>query len=96
MGKWLANLLSLQITSICILQVENNAMEDVHALSMIFLDYSEDGQDEDEEDEDDIRIGHKLDSVATISRLRVQSLNSSKFHIPLCKMLAMPMVRPTL
>jgi hypothetical protein len=70
------------------------------------MDNSEEGQDEDEEglgdrdpyegDEDDIRTRQKLNSVATISRLRVQPLSSSRFHIPLCRMLAMPMVRPTL
>ena len=88
------------------LQVENNAMEDVGALSLFSLDYSEECQDEDEEgrpekdayegDEDDIRTRHKLNSVSTISQLRVQPLSSSRFPIPLCRMLAMPMVRPTL
>jgi hypothetical protein len=81
-------------------------MEDVAALSLFSLDYSEDGHDEDEEmldeqdpfegDEDAIRTRHKLNAVATISRLRVQPLSSSRFHIPLCRLLAMPMVRPTL
>ena len=81
-------------------------MEDSTALSLFQIDCSEDGRDEDEEglaerdpyegDEDAIRTRHKLDSVATISRLRVQPLSSSRFNIPLCRMLAMPMVRPTL
>jgi hypothetical protein len=31
------------------LQVENNAMEDIPALSLFSLDYSEEGKDEDEE-----------------------------------------------
>jgi hypothetical protein len=85
------------------LQVENNAIEDVPALSLFFLDYSEEGHDEDEEmleeqdpyegDEDSIRTRHKHNSVATISRLRVQPFSSSRFHIPLCRLLAMPMVR---
>jgi len=91
----------------------NNAMDDVHAVSLFSLEYSEEGQeglgDRDEEDEDrlgdrdpyegdedDVRSRHKLDSVATISRLRVQPLSSSRFPIPLCRMLAMPIVRPTL
>ena len=97
---------SPRLTSIYILQVENNAMEDVPTLSLFSLDYSEEGQDDDEEgfgdrdpyegDEDDIRTRQKLNSVATISRLRVQPLSSSRFPIPLCRMLAMPMVRPTL
>ena len=86
-----------------IVQVEINAMEDVHVVS---LDNSEEGHDEDEEgtgdrdpyegDEDDIRTRHKLNCVSAIARLRFQPLSSSRFNIPLCRMLAMPMVRPTL
>ena len=81
-------------------------MDDVQDVSHVSLDTSEEGQDEDEEgicdrdpyegDEDDIRTRQKLNCVATISRLRVQPLSSSRFDIPLCRMLAMPMVRPTL
>ena len=88
------------------LQVENKAMEEEGVVSLFSLDYLEDCQDEDEEgpaegdafegDEDDIRTRQKLNSVATISQLRVQPLSSSRFPIPLCRMLAMPMVRPTL
>ena len=80
-------------------------MQDVPAMDVSF-DNSEEVQDEDEDmleerdtyegDEDDIRSRQKLNSVATISRLRVQPLSSSRFNIPLCRMLAMPMVRPTL
>jgi hypothetical protein len=47
-------------------------------------------------DEDEIRTRQKLNSVATISSLRVQPSSSTRFSIPLCRMLAMPMVRPTL
>ena len=89
-----------------LLQVENNDMEDVADLSLFSLDCSEQVQDEDEEmfeehdpyegDEDSIRNRHKLNAVTTISRLRVQPFSSSRLHIPLCKLLAMPMVRPTL
>ena len=81
-------------------------MDDGPSLSLFSLDYSEDGQDEDEDglgdrdpyegDEDDIRTRHKLNSVATISQLRFQPISSSRFNIPLCRMMAMPMVRPTL
>ena len=48
------------------------------------------------EDEDEIRTQQKLNSVSTISSLRFQPTTSSRFNIPLCRMLAMPMVRPTL
>ena len=47
-------------------------------------------------DEDEIRIRQKLNLVSTITSLRFQPINSSRFSIPLCRMLAMPMVRPTL
>ena len=46
--------------------------------------------------EDEIRTRHKLNSVATITNLRFQPINSSRFFIPLCRMVAMPMLRPTL
>jgi hypothetical protein len=47
-------------------------------------------------DEDEIRTRQKLNSVSTITSLRFQPITSSRFCIPLCRMLAMPMVRPTL
>jgi hypothetical protein len=47
-------------------------------------------------DEDEIRTRQKLNSVSTITSLRFQPVSSSRFCIPLCRMLAMPMVRPTL
>ena len=47
-------------------------------------------------DEDEIRTRQKLNSVSTITSLRFQPVTSSRFSIPLCRMLAMPMVRPTL
>ena len=47
-------------------------------------------------DEDEIRGQQKLNSVATISSLRMKPSNTSRFTIPLCRMVAMPVVRPTL
>ena len=47
-------------------------------------------------DEDEIRGRQKLNSVATISSLRLKPSSSSRFFIPLCRMIAMPVVRPTL
>ena len=47
-------------------------------------------------DEDDIRTRQKLNSVSTIANLRFQPFSLSRFFIPLCRMVAMPMVRPTL
>jgi len=70
------------------------------------VDMDDDGADEEEEspneddhsglDEDEMRTRQKLNSVATISSLRFQPTSLSRFPIPLCRMLPMPMVRPTL
>lgn len=49
-----------------------------------------------EGDEDAIRGRQKLNSVATLSTLRMQPISLTRFSIPLCRMLPMPMVRPTL
>jgi hypothetical protein len=63
------------------------------------------GEDQDEslndddqfgDDEDEIRTRQKLNSVATISSLRFQPSTVSRFSIPLCRLVAMPLVRPTL
>ncbi|KAG0571755.1 hypothetical protein KC19_VG039600 [Ceratodon purpureus] len=66
------------------------------------IDFDGDGDEEAPEDEhlrldeDAIRIRQKLNSVATIASLRFQPLSCSRFSIPLCRMLPMPMVKPTL
>jgi hypothetical protein len=46
--------------------------------------------------EDVIRSRQKLNAVATIANLRFQPVHISRHHIPLCRMVVMPMVRPTL
>ena len=45
-------------------------------------------------DEDEIRSRKRLNSVATISSLRLKPFSASQFDIPLYRMQAMPMVRP--
>jgi len=47
-------------------------------------------------DEDALRTYHKVDSVKTIASLRMKPDNLFRLQIPLCQMVAMPMVRPTL
>lgn len=47
-------------------------------------------------DVDAFRGRQKLNSVATLSSLRMKPSSVSRFFIPLCRMVAMPMVRPTL
>ena len=63
------------------------------------------GEDQDEslnddepfgDDEDEIRTRQKLTPLATISNLRFQPISVSRFSIPLCRLVAMPLVRPTL
>lgn len=54
-----------------------------------------DGDLEDlEGDEDVIRGRQKLHFVATITSLQMKPASVSRFFIPLCQMVSMPMVRP--
>jgi len=46
--------------------------------------------------EDDIRRSQKLDTVSILHDLRLTSTDSSRMRILLCRLVPMPMVRPTL
>jgi hypothetical protein len=46
--------------------------------------------------EDDIRRAQKMNTVAALAALRLQPANISRHMIPLCRLVVMPMVRPTL
>ena len=46
--------------------------------------------------EDDIRQAQKMDTVATLQSLRLFPNELSRMQIPLCRLVPMPMVRPTL
>ena len=46
--------------------------------------------------EDDIRRAHKMDTVATLQSFRLFPNELSRMRIPLCRLVPMPMVRPTL
>ena len=46
--------------------------------------------------EDDIRRAQKMDTVATLRSLRLFPNELSRMWIPLCRLVPMPMVRPTL
>jgi hypothetical protein len=53
----------------------------------------------DEEDElstDQIRVSRKVNSIATIEALRLKPSSLSRMMVPLCRMVAMPIVQPTL
>jgi hypothetical protein len=67
------------------------------------IDAEEDDDDESvgvaEEDElstDQIRATKKVNSIATIEALRLKPSSLSRMRVPLCRMVAMPIVRPTL
>lgn len=46
--------------------------------------------------EDDIMMSQKLDTVSILYGLRLTSTNASRMRIPLCRLVPMPIVRPTL
>ena len=46
--------------------------------------------------EDELRRLQKVDSIQVIESMRISPKNASRFDIPLCRMLYMPLVRPTL
>ena len=46
--------------------------------------------------EDELRQLQKVDSIQVIESMRISSKDVSRFDIPLCRMLYMPLVRPTL
>lgn len=46
--------------------------------------------------EDDFRKAQKVNSVATISGLRLKPHSISRLRIPLCRLVVMPMIRPAL
>jgi hypothetical protein len=46
--------------------------------------------------EDELREMQKVNSIQCIQHMRISPLEESRFHIPLCQMVYMPLVRPTL
>ena len=70
-------------------EVEGVAMEE-DAMADILVDEDKDLM------EDDLREYHMVDSVNTIAFLTMKPTNLFRLQIPLCRMVPMPMVRPTL
>jgi hypothetical protein len=62
------------------------------------MDVSEDEHDEAlaKLNEDELRVLQKVDSIQCIEGLRIPPKEASRFDIPLCWMVYMPVVRPTL
>jgi hypothetical protein len=46
--------------------------------------------------EDELREIQKVNSIQYIQRMRISPMEESRFHIPLCRMVYMPLVHPTL
>ena len=63
---------------------------------------NEDVSDEDQDEallnlnEDELREVHKANSIQCIEGMRILPKEESRFYIPLCRMIYMPLVRPTL
>jgi hypothetical protein len=78
------------------------AHEDVGNDAQPSIEAMEDAQESpgvDEEDElsaDQIRVSRKVNSIATIEALRLKPSSLSRMMVPLCRMVAMPIVRLTL
>ena len=62
------------------------------------VEVSDDEQDEAllKLNEDELRLLQKVDSIQVIESMRISPKDASRFDIPLCRMLYMPLVRPTL
>jgi hypothetical protein len=62
------------------------------------MDVSEDEQDEAllKLNEDELRILQNVDSIQCIEGMRIHPKEASRFDIPLCRMVYMPVVHPTL
>jgi hypothetical protein len=78
------------------------AHEDVGDDAHLSIEAIEDAQESpgvDEEDEllaDQIRVSRKVNSIATIEALRLKPSSFSRMMVPLYRMVAMPIARPTL
>ena len=70
-------------------EVEGDAMEEAAMAELLV------GEEKDLM-EDDLREYHRVDSVNTIASLRMKPAHLFQLQIPLCRMVPMPMVRPTL
>jgi hypothetical protein len=78
------------------------AHEDVGDDAQPSIEAMEDAQEspgidvEDELSANQIRVSRKVNSIATIEALRLKPSSLSRMMVPLCRMVAMPIVRPTL
>ena len=68
------------------------------SMEQALAEVSDDEQDEAllKLNEDELRRLQKVDSIQVIESLWISPKDASRFDIPLCRMLYMPLVRPTL
>jgi hypothetical protein len=69
-----------------------------NSLEQVPMEVSDDEQDEAllKLNEDELRELQKVDSIQVIEGMRISPKDASRFDIPLCRMVYMPLVRPTL
>jgi hypothetical protein len=101
---------SLVLTILCLVKIVDSQLpipdDDSDEVETPQPAISEDGDDEDDdsplvqtvhgENEDDIRRSQRINTVAALAELRLQPIQISRHMIPLCRLVVMPMVRPTL
>ena len=68
------------------------------SMEQAFVEVSDDEQDEAllMLNEDELRRLQRVDSIQVIESMQISSKDASRFDIPLCRMLYMPLVQPTL
>lgn len=60
------------------------------------VDHDSDAAEECQGNEDDLRFKQKVNSIDCIEDMRILPKAESRFFIPLCRMIPMPIVRPSL
>ena len=80
------------------LQRPGKATLELRSLDQVPIDISDEEKDEAllKLNEDELRILQKVDSIQVIEGMRIFPKDASRFDILLCKMVYMPLVRPTL
>ena len=80
------------------LQKHGKATLQLKSPDQVPMDISDEEEDEAllKLNEDELRVLQKVDSIQVIEGMRISPKDASRFDIPLCRMVYMPLVRPTL
>ena len=80
------------------LQRLGKATSQLRPLDQVPIDISDEEEDKAllKLNKDELRILQKVDSIQVIEGMRISPKDTSRFNIPLCRMVYMPLVRPTL